>query len=106
MIGIPKGSEPVPIRVIGDDALRKACDMEERYGKVISENNKAGGGVSCRKGYPITPKMLERVESEWDEAQEEEFKLLFLFLAIQMIICPTQCPRLPKDLLLAVPRSI
>ena len=99
ILGIPKGTKLLPTRLEGDDALKKANELEDRYNKVLSSKGHMGGVRAVRKGYPITPIMLDRAEGEWQEEEEEEFKLLFLFLAVQMILCPTQCPRLPLDLI-------
>ncbi|XP_021723578.1 uncharacterized protein LOC110690964 [Chenopodium quinoa] len=43
--------------------------------------------------------MLDRLEGYFEESQEEEFKTLFLIVALEMVLCPTQSPRLAANLL-------
>ncbi|XP_021750818.1 uncharacterized protein LOC110716491 isoform X2 [Chenopodium quinoa] len=46
--------------------------------------------------------MLDKLKERFEEHQEEEFKTLFLIIALQMVLCPTQSSRLAYDLLPAV----
>ncbi|XP_021759934.1 uncharacterized protein LOC110724778 [Chenopodium quinoa] len=53
-------------------------------------------------GIHINSIVLDRLEGDWDADEEEEFKTLFLMVALQMVLCPTQSPRLAADLVPAL----
>ena len=61
-----------------------------------------GGRLYSLNGIPVTSKVLERLEGRWEVHEEEEFKTLFLLVVLEMILTPTQSPRLASDLVPAL----
>ncbi|XP_021736115.1 uncharacterized protein LOC110702670 isoform X2 [Chenopodium quinoa] len=45
---------------------------------------------------------MDFLEGVWQDDQEEEFKTLFLLVSLDLVLCPTQSPRLAVDLIPAL----
>lgn len=67
-----------------------------------TRSTKYEGRVYIVKGIHVNSLMMERVEGDRDESEEAEFKTLFLILALHMVLCPTQSPRLSSNLIPAL----
>lgn len=50
----------------------------------------------------MTQAVVERLQSKFDDDKIVEFKMLFLLVALDMVLCPTHCSRFPKELLPAL----
>ncbi|XP_021736783.1 uncharacterized protein LOC110703306 [Chenopodium quinoa] len=77
----------------------KVISIQEKYGQPSkTRSKKFAGRVYTSIGIPVNSKIMERVEGKWEAHEEEEFKTLFLLLSLEMVLCPTQSPRLACDL--------
>ncbi|XP_021775609.1 uncharacterized protein LOC110739472 [Chenopodium quinoa] len=73
-----------------------------KYGK--TRKNREEHGMYESVGIPVYPEFMERLE--WEEHEEEEFKTLFLLLALEMLLCPALSSRLATDLVPALTCSV
>lgn len=102
ILGLPKGINPVPSDHISDEAHRRVLGMIEKYGQVWTSVEGSSAKVVRRPGISTSSNVVERLMSNFDDEEADEFKTLFLMAAIDMVLCPTQCTRFSKDLLPAV----
>ncbi|XP_021722289.1 uncharacterized protein LOC110689788 [Chenopodium quinoa] len=104
VLGIPNGGLTVPTGKSKFSLMHeKVIRIQEKYGVPTRTRSKKDSGVVYTSiGIPVNGKMMERVEGKWEAHEEEEFKTLFLFLSLEMVLCPTQSPRLACDLLHAL----
>ncbi|XP_021758868.1 uncharacterized protein LOC110723801 [Chenopodium quinoa] len=102
ILGIPKGSKVVPRKVTSTEMRSKVSDIERKFGKEWELKRIKSGRVNKLKGIVIEGALLEKAKGSWEEEDEEEFKTLFLILALHMILCPPLSSVLDNDLLPAL----
>ncbi|XP_021739821.1 uncharacterized protein LOC110706237 isoform X2 [Chenopodium quinoa] len=104
VLGIPMGSRTVPsTKTMTQHDRLKVQIFILKYGKSWeSKSGRQSGQVYTSVGIPLSSDMMNRLEGYFDVGEEEEFKTLFLIIALKMVLCPTQSPRLTSDLLPAV----
>ncbi|XP_056692939.1 uncharacterized protein [Spinacia oleracea] len=97
ILGLPKGEKVIPTNEGDADEQMKiaAQNVLRLYGrKWQSVNPRKRSDMIYTDAIPVNPKFLERLEGEWGENDEQEFKTMFLIAALAMVLCPTQCGRL------------
>ena len=100
VLGIPNGGLTVPTgKSMSGDLQKKVNEIQQKYGQSSkTRSRKDGGRVYTSVGIPVNSRLMERLEGEWDVDEEEEFKTIFLLISLEMVLCPTQSPRLACDL--------
>ncbi|XP_021730312.1 uncharacterized protein LOC110697247 isoform X2 [Chenopodium quinoa] len=105
VLGIPMGPRSVPCtKTMTERDHEKVQRIFLKYGKSWESKKSVGqsGQVYTSVGIPLSSDMMNRLEGYFDAGEEKEFKTLFLIIALEMVLCPTQSPRLASDLLPAV----
>ncbi|XP_021715741.1 uncharacterized protein LOC110683657 [Chenopodium quinoa] len=104
ILGTPSGNKSVPSsKMMNNEVREKVHKVILQYGSSWKTKSSRGcGSVYISVGIPVTSKMMDRLEGNFGEDEEEEFKTLFLILLLHMVMCPTQSPRLATDLIPAV----
>ncbi|XP_021764218.1 uncharacterized protein LOC110728855 [Chenopodium quinoa] len=105
VLGIPMGPRFVPCtKTMTARDHEKVQRIFLKYGKSWESKKSVGqsGQVYTSVGIPLSSDMMNRLEGYFDAGEEEEFKTLFLIISLEMVLCPTQIPRLASDLLPAV----
>ncbi|XP_021758410.1 uncharacterized protein LOC110723373 [Chenopodium quinoa] len=104
VLGIPNGSRDVSSsKTMTEECREKVQNILLTYGKSWeSKSSKPSGRVYTSVGIPVTGEMMDRLERYFGEDEEEDFKTLFLIVALEMVLCPTQSPRLAGNLLPAI----
>ncbi|XP_021738418.1 uncharacterized protein LOC110704918 [Chenopodium quinoa] len=104
IFGLPNGSRCVPSnKTMTPEVRSKVEKMLFKYGRTwLTKSCRRTGREYTSVGIPVTSELLERLECHFEPDEEEDFKLLFLLVALQMVLCPTQSPRLASDLLPAL----
>ncbi|XP_021735198.1 uncharacterized protein LOC110701900 [Chenopodium quinoa] len=99
VLGIPNRGMCVPCYKSLPFARKgKVHEIMGRYGKAWSSKSNKTGRQYKSEGIPVDRKLMERVEGYWGEEDGDEFKMLFLLLSLEMLLCPTQSSRLASDL--------
>ncbi|XP_021755803.1 uncharacterized protein LOC110720990 [Chenopodium quinoa] len=102
ILGIPNGSKVVPRKVTNTEMRSKVSDIERKFGKEWAIKQKMSGRVNKQKGIVIDGALLEKAKGSWEEEDEEDFKTLFLILALHMILCPPLSSHFDNDLMPAL----
>lgn len=102
VLGLPRGERPVPSNYVSDCSLKKVKELEAKYGQVWSSVEGRTGRVVRRTGFAVTPGVVDKLMSKFEDHEAEEFKMLFLMAALDMVLCPTQCTRFPKEMVPAL----
>ncbi|XP_021755390.1 uncharacterized protein LOC110720637 isoform X2 [Chenopodium quinoa] len=104
VLGIPNGGLPVPTKKSLSTEMRaKTYEILGKYGKTWEGKSRNFlGRTYTSTGIPINSSMMDRLEDYWEAHDKEEFKTLFLLIILQMLLCPTQSPRLAADLVPAL----
>ncbi|XP_021758961.1 uncharacterized protein LOC110723872 isoform X2 [Chenopodium quinoa] len=104
VLGIPNGGLPIPsYKTMNYVERAKVDEILCKYGKSLqSKSSRDCDRVYYSKSIAVDSKIMDLVEGVWLDDQEEEFKTLFLLLALDLVLCPTQSPRLAVDLIPAL----
>ncbi|XP_021769111.1 uncharacterized protein LOC110733378 isoform X1 [Chenopodium quinoa] len=104
ILGIPNGSKPVPTsKMMSSDERDKVQHVLMKYGSSWkTKSSRGSGNVYTSIGIQLTTQMMDRLQENFGDEYEEEFKTLFLIVVLHMVLCPTQSPRLGSDLLPAL----
>ncbi|XP_021737667.1 uncharacterized protein LOC110704186 [Chenopodium quinoa] len=104
ILGIPNGGKCVPLK------KNMRLDVKDQVEKLLSRYSyswetkctRYKGRAYVVKGIHVNSTIMDRVEGNWEENEEAEFKTLFLILSLHMVLFSTQSPRLSSDLLPAL----
>ncbi|XP_021714845.1 uncharacterized protein LOC110682806 [Chenopodium quinoa] len=104
VLGIPNGGKPVPTKKNMTSEIKDRVDaLLREYGSSWETRcSRYEGRVYISKGISVNHMVMERLEGEWNDGEEAEFKTLFLLLSLHMVLCPTQSPRISADLVPAL----
>ncbi|XP_056686433.1 uncharacterized protein [Spinacia oleracea] len=97
ILGLPNGEKVIPTNEgDADEQMKTAAQNVLRlYGRTWqSVNPRKRSDMIYTYAIPVNPKFLERLEGDWGENDEQEFKTMFLIATLGMVLCPTQCIRL------------
>ncbi|XP_021740751.1 uncharacterized protein LOC110707037 isoform X1 [Chenopodium quinoa] len=99
VLGIPNGGLPVPTyETMGSEMFERVKSIMDRYGKTWKTKSSTTGREYIFEGIQVNADLIARVEGQWEDDQAEEFKTVFLLLALEMLLCPNQSSRLAADL--------
>ncbi|KAL2922774.1 Ubiquitin-like-specific protease 1A [Bienertia sinuspersici] len=88
VLGLPSTGKKLPTKFRDDEAARVFAPVWAKYGHTTKSNAR----------YIAMPKLQDWLESNLELDDEAEFKVMFLAAAVCLVLCPTSCKRLGKDL--------
>ncbi|XP_021759305.1 uncharacterized protein LOC110724206 [Chenopodium quinoa] len=110
VLGIPNRGFVVPTyKSLSQEGKLKIIDIMGRYGKSWNSKSTKTSRHYKTEGIHVNRQLMDGVEGHWQEHEEDEFKMLFLLLSLEMLLCPTQSSRLASDLvpsLTCAPRAV
>ncbi|XP_021728502.1 uncharacterized protein LOC110695600 [Chenopodium quinoa] len=104
VLGIPNGGKTVPTKKNMTSKLKYKVEaiLNKYWQSWETTCNGYEGKVYTSKGISVNPRLMERLDGEWMEWEEVEFKTLFLLLSLHMVLCATHSPKLSADLVPAL----